>query len=123
MDIMGQKGKKGADMYQENIVLCGANSYTKKYFFNNDFNGLPEQIKKELNIMCVVFTEAVGGAIRLEYEDDGTLIIKTECEEYDAAYDEIGSGLKVGQLRTEKRELLESLEMYYKVFFLGEDAE
>lgn len=110
-------------MYQDNVVLCGANSYTKKYFFNNDFNGLPEQIKKELNIMCVVFTEAVGGAVRLEYEDDGTLIIKTECEEYDAAYDEIGSGLKVSQLRNEKRELLEALEMYYKVFFLGEDAE
>ena len=35
--------------------------------------------------------------------------------------DEIGSVLKVKQLRVDKKELLESLEMYYKVFFWGED--
>ena len=34
-------------------------------------------------------------------------------------YDDIGSVLKIKQLQTEKRELLQSLEMYYKVFFLG----
>lgn len=36
-------------------------------------------------------------------------------------FDDIGCGLKIKQLRTEKRELLEALEMYYKVFVLGED--
>ena len=29
--------------------------------------------------------------------------------------------LKIKQIQQEKRELLESLEMYYKVFFLQED--
>lgn len=38
-------------------------------------------------------------------------------------YDEIGSVLRIKQLRAEKKELLESLELYYRVFFLGEDAE
>ena len=38
-------------------------------------------------------------------------------------YDDIGSVLKIKQLQTEKRELLQSLEMYYKVFFLGETIE
>ena len=36
-------------------------------------------------------------------------------------YDDIGSVLKIKQLRREKQELFESLEMYFKVFFLGED--
>ena len=31
--------------------------------------------------------------------------------------------MKIKQLRQEKPELLESLEMYYRVFFLGEDME
>ena len=44
-------------------------------------------------------------------------------EEIDAMYDDIGSVLKIKQLQTEKRELLQSLEMYYKVFFLGETIE
>ena len=40
-----------------------------------------------------------------------------------ACYDEIGSVLKIKQLRNEKRELLEALEMYYKVLYLGEGLE
>ena len=38
-------------------------------------------------------------------------------------YDEIGSVLKIKKLQTEKKELLESLELYYRVFFLGENLE
>ena len=37
-------------------------------------------------------------------------------------FDEIGSALRIKQLRKEKQELLEALELYYRVFFLGEDV-
>ena len=43
--------------------------------------------------------------------------------EGDLLYDDIGSELKIRQIRKEKAELLQSLELYYKVFFLGEDVE
>ena len=48
----------------ENIVLCGASSYEQKYYFNQDFKALPDHIKKELQIMCVLFTEDIGGVDR-----------------------------------------------------------
>ena len=108
---------------QENIILCGANSYQQKYYFNEKFKLLPENIKKELQIMCVLYTEDVGGILTLEFDEDGKLRFKTEALEADARYDEIGSGLKIKQIQQEKRELLESLEMYYKVFFLGDIPE
>ncbi len=108
-------------MYQDKIVLCGASAYEKKYYFNQDFKSLPEHVQKELQIMCVLFTEEVGGILTLEFDDEGNLIFRTEALEADARYDEIGSGLRIKQLREEKKELLESLEMYYKVFFLGDD--
>lgn len=38
-------------------------------------------------------------------------------------FDEIGSGLKIRKLRKEKTELLQSLEMFYRVFFLEEPLE
>lgn len=107
-------------MYQENIVLCGASAYEQKYYFNQDFNSLPENVKKELQIMCVLYTEDIGGILTLEFDDEGNLQFKTEAAESDMSYDEIGSVLKIKQLQSEKRELLESLEMYYRVFFLGE---
>ena len=108
-------------MFDEKMVLCGANSYDKKYYLNEQFFNLPEQIKQELQIMCVLFTEEVGGILILEFQPDGTLQLITEADEGDLLYDDIGSGLKIRQIQLEKRELLESLEMYYKVFVLGEE--
>ena len=78
-------------MYQDNIVLCGASAYEQKFYFNQDFNALPDHVKKELQIMCVLFTEDVGGILTLEFAQDGTLEFKTEALEADARYDEIGS--------------------------------
>lgn len=108
---------------KETVVLCGANSYEQKYYFNQDFKSLPEDIKKELQIMCVLFTEDIGGVITLEFEPDGTLEFKVQADESDHLFDEIGSGLKIRQYQREKRELMESLELYYKVVFLGEKIE
>ena len=31
------------DMYDEKIILCGANSYEKKYYLNPDFGQLPDR--------------------------------------------------------------------------------
>lgn len=110
-------------MYQENVVLCGASAYEQKYYFNKDFDSLPDHVKKELQIMCVLFTEEIGGIFTLEFDDHGNLQFKTEATESDGFYDDIGGALKIKKLRVEKEELLESLEMYYRVFFLGEIPE
>ena len=106
---------------EENIVLCASNAYEKKYYLNPDFEALPETIKNELKIMCVLYTEENGGVLALKYEEDGTLIFEVSSEENDFLYDEIGSRLKIKQLQRTKEELLRSLELYYKVFFLGEE--
>ena len=102
-------------MYQENVVLCGASAYEQKYYFNQDFASLPETIKQELQVMCVLYTEDVGGILTLEFDETGNLQFKTEATDSDFRYDEIGSVLKIKQIQAEKRELLESLEMYYQI--------
>ena len=102
-------------MYQDDVVLCSASKYAQKYYLNEDFDGLPEAVKQELQIMCVLFTEDVGGIIMLMYDKEGRLNIKTEA--YDILYDEIGSVLKVKQLQETKKELFEQLEQYFQTFF------
>ena len=111
------------NMYQENVVLCGSSAYTKKYYLNEDFEGLPEAIKDELKIMCVLYTEDIGGVLQLKFDDEGNLQFETSADEGDLLYDDIGSVLKIKQLQNTKSELLEALETYYRVFFLGEDWE
>ena len=69
--------------------------------------------------LCVFFfTEDVGGILRLEFDEKGNLNLTVESKEDDFFFDEIGSVLKIKQLRAEKRELLENMETYFRVLFL-----
>lgn len=110
-------------MYQDKVVLCGASSYEKLFYLNPDFDNLPQDVKDQLKIMCVFFTEKVGGRLMLEYDADGNLEFNVSANESDGLFDEIGSALEIKKLQSEQRDFLESLELYYRVFFLGEDAD
>ena len=72
--------------------------------------------------MCVLYTEEIGGILTLEFDEDGSLQFNVEALESDAMFDEIGSVLRIKDLQNKKREMLESLELYYRVFFLGEEV-
>ena len=73
--------------------------------------------------MCFKCIREEGGVLSLEFDENGNLELNTSADEGDLLYDEIGSVLKIKQMQQEKQELFESLETYYKVFFLGEDIE
>lgn len=105
------------------VVLCGANAYEQKYYFNEKFNAIPDSIKEELHIICVLFTEEVGGVFTIVFEEDGSVSLETDAYEEDILYDEISSGLLVREIRMQRQELLESLSLYYRVFALHEPIE
>ena len=91
-------------------VLCGANVYEKKYYFNRKFDGIPPSIKDELHIICVLFT-------------DGSIVMETDFAPDDFLYDEISSGLMVREVRRNRQELFEALQLYYRVFVLHEQMD
>ena len=103
---------------QENIILCGANSYQQKYYFNEKFKLLPENIKKELQIMCVLFTEDVGGILFLEFtrKETPSSVWKRRIRIISSMRSEVV--LRSASTR-EKEGTLESLELFYRVVFLG----
>ena len=105
-------------MYQDKIVLCGANSYEEKFYMNPDFDNLPQHIKDELKIMCVLYVHDVGGILTLVFEENGELEFEVTSAEGDPM-------LKIKEIQTDekKQELLTQLQLYYKVFFLGEEIE
>lgn len=103
----------------EEVILCVSSAYDKKFYLNEEFSKLPDEIKDDLKIMCVLFTEEVGGILKLVFDEDGTLMFRTEADEGDLLYDDIACGMLIKKLQYEKRELLESVEMFYKVFFMG----
>ena len=108
-------------MEESRIVLCCANAYEQKYYFNEKFAGIPDSIKEELHIICVLFTEEVGGVFTIVFEENGSISLETDAAEDDFLYDEISSGLMVREIRRNRQEMLESLSLYYRVFILHED--
>lgn len=107
----------------EEIVLCAASAYEQKFYMNPEFESLPESVRQELQIMCVLYTEDVGGILMVVFDENGNLELQVDHEENDFAFDEIGSVLKIKELQQKKRELFESLELFFRVFYLGEEIE
>ena len=117
------KIEKGTKMSDKMTILCVSNAYEQKYYLNPEFMGLPKTVKDDLQILSVLFTEDVGGILSFGFEPDGTLTMNVTCDEGDLLFDEIGSELKMKEIRRTRQPLLESLETYYRVFFLGEKLE
>lgn len=102
------------------VTLCGASWYSQKYYLNPAFDKLPKAVKNELQILCVEYTEDVGGVFTIEFGDDKRPHFRVISAEGDARFDEIGSELKIKKLQQEKADLMEQLTMYYRLVVLGE---
>ena len=98
------------------IVLCAANAYEQKYWFN------PDGIKDELRDISVLFTQEAGGIFILAFDEDGILEPDTMSEEDDITYDSVSAGLLTGEVRRRRAELFRMLELYYKIVILHENA-
>lgn len=93
-------------------VLCGANAQSMRWYFNEeDFGILPEEVKKELKLICVGYCSDVGGAITISYDGDHRLHLQTIDP-----IDEIGAELKIRQIQEKNAPLFEQLEEFSKVF-------
>ena len=54
----------------EEVVLCGASAYNKKFYLNESFTGLPVQVRDELKIMCAPDVFRKQGAHDLKLVSD-----------------------------------------------------
>ena len=119
-DWIKEQEEATAENYR--VILCGANAYEKKYYFNRKFDKIPENIKEELHIICVLFTEEVGGVFTIGFTPYGEVEMDAQKDEDDLLYDEIGAELLKKEIRRKKTDMLRALSIYFKVTFLGQDA-
>ena len=119
-DWIKEQEEATAENYR--VILCGANAYEKKYYFNRKFDKIPENIKEELHIICVLFTEEVGGVFTIGFTPYGEVEMDAQKDEEDLLYDEIGAELLKKEIRRKKADMLRALSIYFKVTFLGQDA-
>lgn len=121
IDIVTEDGMLGSVSSSGRIVLCGANAYEQKYYFNPLFKKVPESIQKELRIISVLYTQNAGGVFTIEFEEDGSITMETNADEEDITYDEVSAGLLIGEIRRQRQDMFKALETYYKVIVLHHD--
>ena len=102
-----EEGESADNREKESTIVCGASSYEEKYYLNPLF--------ARMQIICVMFTQDVGGVFTLEIDRNGELQMRTESRSDDFSFDEIGSELKIRELQRAKEELFRSLELYYSL--------
>ena len=64
-----------------------------------------------------------GGIFTIVFEKDGSIVMETDFAPDDFLYDEISSGLMVREVRRNRQELFEALQLYYRVFVLHEQVD
>lgn len=108
-----------AEITDTEKVLCVANSYTSKYYFNPTFDAVPASIKEELKKIMVTLAEETGGISSAAFRDgDGMLIIDSYADDSDFYYDEINAGIRVRQIEREYEEMLNALSNLYRIMFM-----
>ena len=107
----------------ERIVVCGANAYEQKYYFNKEFSRIPQSVQDDLHVLSVLFTEEVGGVFTIGFDEDGELLLETRADDDDITYDEIASGMMIKKVRDSRQEVFEALQLYYRALIKKEPIE
>lgn len=107
----------------ERKILAAADAGKQKYFLEPAFRELPESIREEVRVICVLLAQKLNCTFLMGFDEEGALYFETVRREDDFDFDDIGAGLEINAVRREKKELLRALELWYAVFFTEEGQE
>ena len=99
----------------EREVLITVSPYVQKYYINEKFSDLPEDIKETLRAKLAVIAEKTRAIISLGFNEKGEIFIEYKYE--DLSYmDEIGVELRIKKFQQEEGELLKSIKVWYMIY-------
>lgn len=96
-------------------VLAGASRQKQKYFFEPEFNALPQTVKDEIRNICIIMAERLGCTFLISFEDSGDILFEIVKNEGDFDFDDIGAELEIKSLKREKKELIKALKLWYVI--------
>ncbi|MCL2852651.1 MAG: DUF6145 family protein [Defluviitaleaceae bacterium] len=104
----------------EKTVLAAASVYKEKYYINPEFAKLPPLVKNDIKALCVTTAQRLHCVFMVGFYDDGSVFFEAQAEENDFIYDEIGAPLEIKRMTQERKELVEALQLYRRVFAGGD---
>ena len=96
-------------------VLISVSPYVQKYYINETFTDLPEDIKETLRAKLAVIAEKAHAIITLGFNENGEIYLEYKYE--DLSYvDEIGVELRMKKFQQEEGELLKAIKVWYMIY-------
>ncbi|MBQ1274968.1 MAG: DUF6145 family protein [Cellulosilyticum sp.] len=96
-------------------VLISVSPYVQKYYINETFSDLPEDIKETLRAKIAVIAEKTHAIISLGFNEKGEIYLEYKYE--DLSYvDEIGVELRMKKFQQEEGELLKAIKVWYMIY-------
>ena len=99
----------------EKKVLAGASREKQKYFFEPAFNEIPQAVKDEIRNICILMAGRLGCTFLMSFEETGDLVFEIIKNEGDFDFDDIGAELEIKSLKSEKKELIKALKLWYVI--------
>lgn len=99
----------------EKQLLISVSPYVQKYYINETFKDLPEDIKDTLRAKLAVIAEKTHAILSLGFSEQMEVYIEYQYE--DLSYtDEIGMELRLKQFQRDEAELIKALKMWYMIY-------
>lgn len=94
-------------------MIAAASWEQQKYFLSPDCAGLPEAVKDEIRILCVLMAQKLACTFMIGFDDTGDVFFQTLPQRDAFAFDEIGADLELRRLSKTKRQLLLGLKAWF----------
>jgi len=96
-------------------LLISVSPYVQKYYINEKFKNLPEDIKETLRAKLAVVAEKSNAIISLGFNEESHIYLEYKYE--DLSYtDEIGMELRIKKFQKEEEELLKAIKTWYIIY-------
>lgn len=96
-------------------LLISISPYVQKYYINEKFKDLPEDIKETLRAKLAVIAEKSNAIISLGFNESSDVYMEYKYE--DLSYmDEIGIELRMKKFQKEEEELLKAIKTWYIIY-------
>lgn len=104
-------------------VLAAASYEKQKYYIMPEFKALPDEVKEEIKILCVLAAQKLTCTFVIGFQEEGDIYFETVCAQDQFDFDEIGAGLEINQIKRKHKELLKALQLWYVIFKTKEGKE
>ena len=99
------------------VTTVAAASFSKqKYFLAEEFSALPEEIKNDIKVVCVLTAQKLGCTFALDMDETGDISFRLIRDTDDLDFDEIGAELEIKEINRKEKELLKALKLWYTIF-------